>query len=96
MGTTGPSFDMSPHTDLHKKIQELDRAPASTQLLSETRVGEAVAQVSKLEEGAAPANIIRYVHRWLNSCSVSDPAYVDLRAGVIKYCFCKHTFDIFM
>ncbi len=41
--------------------QELDRAPASTQLLMDTRAGEVVARVAKLEPSAmATPGVIRY------------------------------------
>ena len=42
-------------------IQELDRAPASTQLLSDTGLGAVVGQLSKLEDSLAPAGVIGYV-----------------------------------
>lgn len=65
-GTHEPNhkYTMYSTITIHKPIhypQELDRAPASTQLLAETKAGQAVALVSKLDESMAPDPVIRWV-----------------------------------
>lgn len=50
--TTTDSILIKTHT------QELDRAPASTQLLADTGLGAVVGQLSKLEASLAPAAVI--------------------------------------